>query len=78
MAANAASGTQVCAQRETLIRALDRASWEYSRLVIHLTANMGRLVKVDYDLLRSRVENARIEAEHAREMLLNHCASDRC
>jgi len=56
MASIAAPGPQACGDRDRLVSAMESASAHYSQLVNDLTSNMGRLLKADYELLRSRVE----------------------
>jgi hypothetical protein len=65
-------------ERGRLLDDMNRASADYAQAVYDLTVRIEILSAADYVLLRVTVDQARADAEHCRESLLQHQREHGC
>ena len=68
----------VCAERDRLTEEWKRAAHIYWQQLHEMTVGMGRVTKIEYDLWRDRVSEARAVTDAAERALDHHRAEHGC
>jgi predicted metal-binding transcription factor (methanogenesis marker protein 9) len=67
-----------CSARGQLLNIMNTATKDYANAANALATKMGRMSQADYERVRAEVEEARLDAEHARNALLEHRREHGC
>ena len=67
-----------CTERGRLLDYLSNAARDYGRAATHLGSKLETMSEADYKRVRAETEAARLDAEQAREALLQHRREHGC
>lgn len=67
-----------CVERGRLLDLLNNATRDYAKAVHELTIRIERLTPAEYVRLRTIIDQARADADHCREALLQHQREHGC
>ena len=69
---------KICTERIRLLDLMNDATKYYARAATDLARKMGKMAEAEYKRGLAEVEQARLDAEHAREALVQHMREHGC